>query len=180
MASTTLWRWVWVNSGSWWWTGKPDCCSPWGRKELDTLSDWTELIFNFMRNFLMVFHSGSINLHFQQCIRALFSPHSCQHFLFLVFLISHYNMRWYFIMILSFIPTALIMLSIFTCIFSSSAHLLQKIFYSDHWFLIGLYVVCANIEMNPCHNSLNSMFWSLQKQIYHSGLQCSGLTLTTW
>ena len=25
-----------VNSRSWWWTGKPACCSPWGRKELDT------------------------------------------------------------------------------------------------------------------------------------------------
>ena len=23
MASLTLWTWVWVNSGSWWWTGRP-------------------------------------------------------------------------------------------------------------------------------------------------------------
>ena len=23
MASPTQWTWVWVNSGSWWWTGKP-------------------------------------------------------------------------------------------------------------------------------------------------------------
>ena len=23
MASPTPWTWVWVNSGSWWWTGKP-------------------------------------------------------------------------------------------------------------------------------------------------------------
>ena len=23
MASPTEWRWVWVNSGSWWWTGRP-------------------------------------------------------------------------------------------------------------------------------------------------------------
>ena len=23
MASPILWTWVWVNSGSWWWTGKP-------------------------------------------------------------------------------------------------------------------------------------------------------------
>ena len=29
MASPTWWIWVWVNSGSWWWTGKPGaCCSP--------------------------------------------------------------------------------------------------------------------------------------------------------
>ena len=24
MASPTRWTWVWANSGSWWWTGKPD------------------------------------------------------------------------------------------------------------------------------------------------------------
>ena len=23
MASSTLWTWVWVNSGIWWWTGRP-------------------------------------------------------------------------------------------------------------------------------------------------------------
>ena len=23
MASLTLWTWIWVSSGSWWWTGKP-------------------------------------------------------------------------------------------------------------------------------------------------------------
>ena len=23
MASSTWWTWVWVNSGSWWWTGRP-------------------------------------------------------------------------------------------------------------------------------------------------------------
>ena len=23
MASTTQWTWVWINSGSWWWTGRP-------------------------------------------------------------------------------------------------------------------------------------------------------------
>ena len=39
MASPTWWMWVWVSSGSWWWTGKPECCSPWGRKELDR-TDW--------------------------------------------------------------------------------------------------------------------------------------------
>ena len=44
MASRTQWRWVWVNSGRWWWTGKQACCSPWGRKESDTTEqlNWTE------------------------------------------------------------------------------------------------------------------------------------------
>ena len=36
MASPTQWTWVWVNSGSWWWTV---CCNSWGRKESDT-TEW--------------------------------------------------------------------------------------------------------------------------------------------
>ena len=44
MASLTQWTWVWVNSRSWWWTGNPACCSPWGRKGSDTTErlNWTE------------------------------------------------------------------------------------------------------------------------------------------
>ena len=44
-ASLTQWTWVWVNSGSWWWTGRPGWCSPWGHKESDTTErlKWTEL-----------------------------------------------------------------------------------------------------------------------------------------
>ena len=36
MASPAQWRWVWVNSGSWWWTGVLGCCGSWGRTESDT------------------------------------------------------------------------------------------------------------------------------------------------
>ena len=46
MASLTQWTWVWVHSMSWWWTGRPVCCSPWGHKESD-MTGWlnrTELI----------------------------------------------------------------------------------------------------------------------------------------
>ena len=39
MASPTRWTWVWVSSRSWWWTGKPGCCSSWGHKELD-MTEW--------------------------------------------------------------------------------------------------------------------------------------------
>ena len=40
MASQTRWTWVWVSSGSWWWTGKPGC-NPWGYR---VRHDWaTEL-----------------------------------------------------------------------------------------------------------------------------------------
>ena len=44
MASSTLWTWIWVDSGSWWWTGRPGCCSSCGRQESDMTEwlNWTE------------------------------------------------------------------------------------------------------------------------------------------
>ena len=41
MASLTRWAWVWVSSGSWWWTGKP--CVHGVSKSWNRLSDLTEL-----------------------------------------------------------------------------------------------------------------------------------------
>ena len=43
MASSTQWRWVWVNSGSWWWTGRPGLLQSMGSQSQTWLSDWTEL-----------------------------------------------------------------------------------------------------------------------------------------
>jgi len=44
MASLTQWTWVWVNSGSWWWTERPGVLHPWGHKESDMTEqlNWTE------------------------------------------------------------------------------------------------------------------------------------------
>ena len=44
MASPTGWTWVWVDSGSWWWTGRPGMLQFMGSHRVRTrLSDWTEL-----------------------------------------------------------------------------------------------------------------------------------------
>ena len=43
MASLTQWTWVWVNSGSWWWTGRPGVLQSMGSQSRTRLSDWTEL-----------------------------------------------------------------------------------------------------------------------------------------
>ena len=42
MASPTRWAWVWVNSGSWWWTGRPGVLQFMGSQSLTWLSDWTD------------------------------------------------------------------------------------------------------------------------------------------
>ena len=42
MASLTWWTWVWVNSGSWWWTGRPEVL--WFMESQRVAHDWaTEL-----------------------------------------------------------------------------------------------------------------------------------------
>ena len=42
MASLTWWTWVWVNSGSWWWTGRPGVLRSMGSQRVG--HDWaTEL-----------------------------------------------------------------------------------------------------------------------------------------
>ena len=44
MASPTRWAWVWVDSGSWWWTGRSWHAAIHGvTKSRTWLSDWTEL-----------------------------------------------------------------------------------------------------------------------------------------
>ena len=44
MASSTRWTWIWVDSGSWWWTGRPVMLQLMGLQRVrHDLSDWTEL-----------------------------------------------------------------------------------------------------------------------------------------
>ena len=48
MASPTQWTWVWVSSGSWWWTGRPGELWLMGSQRVGqdcrTEMNWTELI----------------------------------------------------------------------------------------------------------------------------------------
>ena len=46
MASLTKWTWVWVDSGSWWLTGKPGVLQSMASQELDTAEqlNWTECV----------------------------------------------------------------------------------------------------------------------------------------
>ena len=48
MASLTWWTWVWVNSKSWWWTGKPGVLQSMGLQRVvhDWVTELTELKWN--------------------------------------------------------------------------------------------------------------------------------------
>ena len=50
MASPTQWTWVWVNSGSWWWTGRPGVLQPLGSQRVGY--DWVTAL-NWSLNFAM-------------------------------------------------------------------------------------------------------------------------------
>ena len=50
MASPMQWTWVWVDSGSWWWIGKPDVLQIMGLQSWPRLSDWTELNCSWPRD----------------------------------------------------------------------------------------------------------------------------------
>ena len=52
MASLTRWTWVWVNSGSWWWTGRPGVLRFMGSQRVGhdwvTELNWTECLPDWM------------------------------------------------------------------------------------------------------------------------------------
>ena len=57
MASPTQWRWVWVNSRSWWWTGGPGVLQSMGCKESYTTEwlNWTESVLNWLHSCIVSF-----------------------------------------------------------------------------------------------------------------------------
>ena len=67
MASLTPWTWVWVNSGSWWWTGRPGMLRFMGSQRVrhdwaTELTDWLTVI----RTKLHLSHTTWGGVHVQQ------------------------------------------------------------------------------------------------------------------
>ena len=59
MASLTRWMWVWVNSGSWWWTGRPAVLQFMGsqrvRHNLATELNWTPYLCKTLHDPVFLF-----------------------------------------------------------------------------------------------------------------------------
>ena len=62
MASLTRWTWVWVNSGSWCWTGRPGVLQFMGSQSWTRLSDWTELNLHVLACFILYLALNGLHL----------------------------------------------------------------------------------------------------------------------
>ena len=73
MASWTRWMWVWVNSGRWWWTGRPGVLRFMGSQGVGhdwaTELNWTELIMVLVSKVGSPMNQNSRNLY--PCVNPL-------------------------------------------------------------------------------------------------------------
>ena len=76
MASLTQWTWVWVSSGSWWWTGKPGVLQSIGSQRVGhdwvTELNWTDWCLQWKRIFAIW---GEISCFISIITRVWMFPH---------------------------------------------------------------------------------------------------------
>ena len=79
MASLIRWTWVWVNSRSWWWTGRPGVLRV--TKSRIWLNDWTEVILirwycklmNYLKDVFPRYRSQLLYIQGKRCSGRMFS-----------------------------------------------------------------------------------------------------------
>ena len=77
MASPTQWSWVWVGSGSWWWTGKPGVLHSMGLQRVghDWVTELTDNIYTFhLQNVVFLLLYTRQLSHHQKCVSLTTMP----------------------------------------------------------------------------------------------------------
>ena len=72
MASPTQWTWVWVNSRSWWWTGRPGVLRFMGSQRVG--HDWATELLNTVDSLVLFFHVPKVKGLGPQLCLTLYNP----------------------------------------------------------------------------------------------------------
>ena len=97
MASPTRWTWIWVNSASWWWTGRPGVLQFMGSQRVrhdwaTELTDWSFCWKGWMKIYGKTYYDILISLgfsvFFSQCLISPIIKVVLWSFYFVVFLID--------------------------------------------------------------------------------------------
>ena len=97
MASLTRWMWVWVNSGSWWWTGRPGNCGSWGRKESDTTEwlNWTDWCTVVDHDHPWPYGNNSWSQNLKVCLENIIGPFFSEKKKIIKCFLSHNDILYY-------------------------------------------------------------------------------------
>ena len=109
-----------------------------------------------MSNLHTAFYIGCTNFHsYQQCMRVLFSPHPCQHFLCVVFLVIAIltGVSSYLIVVLTCISKWWVIFSFFPCaicVSSFKKNCLFRFLFIFNWVVhfLMLWVLCIFLNAN--------------------------------
>ena len=61
VASLTQWTWVWVNSGSWWWMGRPGMLQSMGSQS--DMTEWLNSNWNIYQVSLLIYTNHSFTIY---------------------------------------------------------------------------------------------------------------------
>ena len=72
MAPLTRWTWIWVNSGSWWWTGRPSMLRFMGSQRVGhdwaTELNWTEWLIQYIPSYIWKTKTHDHKSHINECL----------------------------------------------------------------------------------------------------------------
>ena len=82
MISPTQWAWVWVSSGSWWWTGKPGVLQSMGSQrfrhdwvtELIRTEQYSSLYIHIYIHYIIMYYTCTTSINIAEWVKV---PQSC-------------------------------------------------------------------------------------------------------
>ena len=75
IALLTQWTWIWISSGSWWWTGKPGMLQSMRSNKLDMTEqlNWTDILIYYIKSIILLlvfclFHLCYVSFSLFSCL----------------------------------------------------------------------------------------------------------------